>query len=107
MREKRNVALDRVAFDDFYISLRRLVDAADLCGACIDSRMATRIMAQIRDSETKKKLVALSPFLTTQAVNLYRSEESARANEKILGHRKNVPYLRQAKSFCSQMPHKI
>jgi hypothetical protein len=96
VREKRNVALDRVAFEerrqgpaesfgDFYISLRRLTDPADICGTCFDGRMATRIMAGVRDSETKKKLLALSPFPTAQtAVNLCRSEESARANEKIL-----------------------
>jgi hypothetical protein len=110
VRGKRNVALDRVAFeerrqgpaesfDDFYISLRRLADAADLCGACIDSRMATRIMAGIRDSETKKKLLALSPFPTTQAaVNLCRSEESARANEKILSTQTGVSSIQAKQS---------
>jgi hypothetical protein len=82
VREKRNVVLDRVAFeerrqgpaesfDEFYISLRRLTDAADICGTCLDRRMVTRIMAGIRVSETKKKLVALGPFSTAQtAVNL-------------------------------------
>jgi hypothetical protein len=47
VREKRNVALDRVAFeerrqgpvepfDENYISLRRLADAADIYGTCFD-----------------------------------------------------------------------
>jgi hypothetical protein len=102
VRAKRNIALDRVAFeerrqgpiesfDDFFIGLRRLADAADLCGTCADSRMATRIMAGIRDSETKKKLLALTPFPSLQqAVNVCRSEESARANERSLSHQAGV-----------------
>jgi hypothetical protein len=102
VRAKRNIALDRVAFeerrqgpsesfDDFFIGLRRLADAADLCGTCSDSRMATRIMAGIRDSETKKKLLALTPFPSLQqAVNVCRSEESARANERSLSHQAGV-----------------
>ena len=99
---KRNIALDRVAFeerrqgpsesfDDFFIGLRRLADAADLCGTCADSRMATRIIAGIRDSETKNKLLALTPFPSLQrAVNVCRSEESARANERSLSHQAGV-----------------
>lgn len=48
-------------------------------------------MAGIRDSETKKKLLALSPFPTTQAaVNLCKSEESARTNEKVLSSQTGV-----------------
>lgn len=82
VRSKRNVALDRVAFeerrqgpaetfDDFYIGLRRLAESAELCGTCLDSRLATRIIAGVRDSETKKKLLALSLFPSAQeAVNL-------------------------------------
>jgi hypothetical protein len=73
IRAKRNVALDRVAFeerrqgpsesfDDFYIGLRRLAEAADLCGACSETRLVTRIIAGTRDAETKKKLLAISPF---------------------------------------------
>lgn len=84
VRSKRNIALDRVAFDecrqhtsesfdDFYIRLRTLADAADMCAACLDSRMATRIMAGIRDTETRRKLLALSPFPTgQQAINICR-----------------------------------
>lgn len=75
IRAKRNVALDRVAFeerkqgpsesfDDFYIGLRRLADAADLCGTCSETRLVTRIIAGTQDTETKKKLLATSPFPT-------------------------------------------
>lgn len=53
VREKRNVALDRVAFEDcrqgsvesfdeFEIGLRLLADAVDICGTCLDGRMVTR-----------------------------------------------------------------
>jgi hypothetical protein len=113
--------LDRVAFeerrqgpaesfDDFYISLRRLADAADICGTCFDGQMATRIMAGVRDSETKKKPLALSQFPTAQtAVNLCRSEESARENEKFLSQtgvasiqtRQSEKHLPSSSSICN------
>ena len=92
IRAKRNVALDRVAFrechqtttesfDDFYMRLRRLAGPAQLCGTCEDEQMATAIMTGIRDAATKQKLLSLVPFPAAQvAVNLCRSEESARAN---------------------------
>jgi hypothetical protein len=71
VREKRNVALDRVAFeerrqgpaesfDDFYISLRSLADAADTCGTCFDGRMATRIMAGVQKQRKSSSLSARS-----------------------------------------------
>jgi hypothetical protein len=42
-------------------------------------------MAGIRDSETRRKLLALSPFPTLQnTINICRSEETAKANEKSL-----------------------
>jgi hypothetical protein len=45
----------------------------------------TRIIAGARESETKKKLLATSPFPSLQAtVNFSRSEESARAKERTL-----------------------
>jgi hypothetical protein len=70
VRAKRNITLDRVtfekrrqvtseSFDYFFIGHQRLAHAADLLGICSDSRMATRIMAGIRDSVTKKKLLVL------------------------------------------------
>ena len=52
---KRNIALDRVAFeerrqgsletfDDFYIGLRRLAETADLCATCFHNRLVTRMI---------------------------------------------------------------
>jgi hypothetical protein len=98
IRSKRNIALDSVAFedcrqsssetfDDFYIRLRGLAEAVDLCVTCSDTRLTTRIMAGIRDSETRRKLLALSPFTTLQhTINICRSEEAAKANEKSLSN---------------------
>jgi hypothetical protein len=105
IRSKRNIALDRVAFedchqsatesfDDFYIRFRNLTDAADLCAACRDTRLTTRIMAGVRDTETKRKLLALSPFPTAQqTINICRSEESAKANEKSLSNPSAISHV--------------
>ena len=113
IRSKRNIALDRVAFedchqsatesfDDFYIRLRNLADAADLCAACRDTRLTTRIMAGVRDTETKRKLLALSPFPTAQqTINICRSEESAKANEKSLS---NPPAISQVQTRSHRQP---
>ncbi|EFX69941.1 hypothetical protein DAPPUDRAFT_257720 [Daphnia pulex] len=107
VRAKRNIALDRVAFEeyhqsntesfeDFYIRLRRLADAADLCATCVDARVATRIMAGIRDTETKRKLLALTPFPSAQqAINMCRSEEAARMNERSLSNQSSINHVRQ------------
>ncbi|KZR99331.1 Uncharacterized protein APZ42_004837, partial [Daphnia magna] len=106
VRAKRNIALDRVAFEechqtntesfeDFYIRLRRLADAADLCATCVDARVTTRIMAGIRDTETKRKLLALTPFPPAQqAINMCRSEEAARMNERSLSNQSAINHVR-------------
>ena len=113
IRSKRNIALDRVAFedchqsatesfDDFYIRLRNLADAADLCASCRDTRLTTRIMAGVRDTETKRKLLALSPFPTVQqTINICRSEESAKANEKSLS---NPPAISHVQTRSHRQP---
>lgn len=105
IRSKRNIALDRVAFEecrqegsesfeDFHIRLRALATSAELCRHCVDSRMATRIMAGIQDTETKKKLLAHVPFPTAlQAVNNCRSDETARINERQLSGQAGISAL--------------
>jgi hypothetical protein len=110
IRAKRNIALDRVAFeerrqgssetfDDFYIGLRRLADAADLCATCFDSRLVTRIIAGTRDTDTKKKLLAMSPFPSLQAaINVCRSEEAARANERSLSGQSGISAIQNKQS---------
>lgn len=114
---RANVVLDRVAFKerhqspaetfgDFYIGLRRLAESVDLCGTCLDSRLATRIIVGVCDSETKKKLLALSPFPSAQeTVNLCRSEESAWTNEKALSSSSGVSSVhnkQNGKPFTSE-----
>ena len=55
LRQKRNVALDRVAFDErkqekgetfdeYYVAIRKLSEEADLCGTCLDQRLTTKII---------------------------------------------------------------
>ena len=102
IRSKRNVALDRVAFeerkqqadedfDSFLVAVKELATNASLCETCLDQRLATRIMAGVRDSEVKKKLLAISPFPQLQAVvDLCRSEEAARKNEADLSRGRSV-----------------
>ena len=92
LRGRRNIALDRVAFeerrqepgetfDDFYITLKKLAANADLCSTCRDERMATKLMSGVRDGEVRKKLLALSPFPSCQQViDLCRSQEAAAQN---------------------------
>ena len=96
VRAKRNIALDRMAFeecrqgphesfDDFYVRLLRLADSAEICPACRDRNLSTHIMIGIRDTSTKKKLLAKSPFPSEQeARTICRSEEAADANERTL-----------------------
>jgi len=65
-------------FDEFYVSVRKLAEEADMCGTCYDQRMTTKIMSGIRDKSVRKKLLAISPFPDLKTVvNLCRSEESA------------------------------
>ena len=119
IRSKRNVALDRVAFDEcrqlatetfdqFYIRLRRLSISAELCGNCYDQRIATRIIVGIRDDESKKKLLALVPFPTVLvAVNLCRSEESARSGERSLGEASKVSSIQSQSNRRPDRPANV
>ena len=95
VRNKRSIALDLVAFaecrqeatesfDDFHIRLKSLAEAADLT---VDSEkwMTVRILAGSRDAEAKQKLFAMATLPTLQqAVDICRSEESARQNVREL-----------------------
>ena len=88
IRNKRNVALDRVdfemcllepnkSFDDFFIRLKQIADCDELYN-CADQWMTTRVMSGISSNSLRQKLLALKPFPTMQqVVTLCRSEESA------------------------------
>ena len=64
LRQKRNVALDRVAFeerkqyegecfDNFYVSLKKLAEESDLCDNCTEQRLVTRIMSGVHNTEVR------------------------------------------------------
>ena len=105
IRAKRNIALDRVEFeqvaqregeefDDFYVSLQQTAENADLCGGhceecskkCWDMRISTKIMSGINDPETKTKLLAIKEeeFSLEKVIDVCRIEETSRKNEKKL-----------------------
>ena len=93
LRDQRNVALDRVlfeerrqdegeSFDSFFISLKELAAEAELCDHCLEDRITTRIISGIRDSETRRQLLAIRPFPKLQeAADRCRSAEISKANE--------------------------
>ena len=70
LRQKLDVALDRVAFeqriqddselfDDFYVAIKQLVEEADLCGKCKNQGLSTKIMASINDQEVQQKFCSV------------------------------------------------
>ena len=94
LRGKQNIAVDRVAFlkrkqengenfDSFYMELNRLAEDAELCKTCGEEQIATKIMSAIRSEETKKKLLAMTPFPSLQTVvNICRADETATNDNK-------------------------
>ena len=96
-RQKRNVALDQVAFeqrvhesfDEFYVAVKQLAEEADICPTCKDQRITTKIMASIKNSDLRQKLLAITPFPTLQSVvDLCRSQETAMKDAKELSKEK-------------------
>ena len=72
---------------------------------CFDTRLVTRIIAGTIDAETKKKLLAMSPFPALQpTINICRSEESARANERSLSGHSGISSI-QTKRNRTERPH--
>ena len=90
------MAVDRVAFaertqspgesfDDFYIALRDIAANADLCTFCLDQQLVTRIICGLREAETRRELLAMSPFPSVkQALDVCRSREAAVQNDSLL-----------------------
>ena len=89
LRQRRNIAIDRVAFverrqqegesfDSFYVSIKKLAEEADLCNECIEQRLVTRIMSGVRSKELKQKLLAINPFPKLKdVIDICRSYESS------------------------------
>ena len=93
IRSQRNIALDCVAFeeckqavgesfDSFLIAIKTFARDADLCNACIDRRLVTKIMSGIYDKQTQTKLLAITPLPDLETTTaICRSEELARLDE--------------------------
>ena len=105
IRSKRNIALDRVLFEQrrqlegedfetFLVAIRQISENADLCEGhcqdctktCIGLRIATKIVSGIKDAETRTKCLALKAeeFNVDKVVDVCRTEESAHKNEQNL-----------------------
>ena len=88
-QRQRNIALRRVKFeerrqqdgelfDEFFLSLKELADDAELCSACLDDRLVTRITSGVTDQNLRRKLLATDPPPSlSETLRLCRSEESA------------------------------
>ena len=71
--------------DAFLIVIKTLACDTDLCDACLNRRIVTRIMFGVRDMELRMKLLATSPLPDLQKVtDLCRSEESAKLDEALM-----------------------
>jgi hypothetical protein len=75
--ERRQGPAESFDDDDFCIGLRRLAEATDLCGTCVETRLVTHVITGVQDAETKKKLLAMCPFpLLQQTVNICQKRKS-------------------------------
>ena len=107
LRQKRSIALDRVAFeerrqehdesfDEFYVSLRNLAEESDICEKCYEQRITTRIMSGIKDKNVRQKLLAINPFPDLKTVvNLCRSEESATKDSSALDSKISIEKIKK------------
>ena len=96
LRQKRNVTLDRVAFeeikqhhgetfDSFYVAVKKQAEEADLCDHCIETRICTKIMVGIKSHELRQELLTITPFPDLKTVvGICRSHEAAVKNSEAL-----------------------
>ena len=111
LRQKRSIALDRVAFeerrqeedesfDEFYVSLRNLAEESDICENCYEQRITTRIMSGIKDKNVRQKLLAINPFPDLKTVvNLCRSEESAKKDSSALDSKITIEKVKKKTNY--------
>lgn len=103
IQRQQNIALRRVRFeerrqqngelfDDFFVSLKELADDAELCSACVDDRLVTRIISGVADQNLRRKLLAIDPPPSlAEALRVCRSEESAVHTEtELAGTRRTI-----------------
>ena len=103
---QRNIALDCVAFeehkksvgesfDSFLIAIKTLARDADLCNACIDRRLVTKIMSGICDKQTRTKLLVISPLPDLETTTaICRFEESAWLDEARIDNKKFIHLIK-------------
>ena len=101
-RKKSSIAVDRVtfnkrkqetgeSFDNYFAELSRLADNAELCSLCRDDQIVTKIMSDIKDEETKRKLLAINPMPNLQKViDICRADETAKKDAEIISESKYV-----------------
>ena len=118
IRSQRNIALDCVAFeerkqavgesfDSFLIAIKTLARDADLCNACIDRRLVTKIMSGICDKQTRTKLLAISPLPDLETTTaICRSEESARLDDARIDNKKFINLNRYKRGRSRSKPRK-
>jgi hypothetical protein len=115
LRSKRNVALDRVAFserkqhsgetiEEFRVALEELADDAEICGHCREEQITTRIIAGVRSTYCREKLLQMSPFPSLEeAMKLCLSKDTAEENEmELRGTRSNYINRRSKSNYRSQ-----
>ena len=118
IRSQRNIALDCVAFeerkqavgesfDSFLIAIKTLARDADLCNACIDRRLVTKIMSGICDKQTRTKLLAISPLPDLETTTaICRSKESARLDDARIDNKKFINLNRYKRGRSKSKPRK-
>ena len=105
IRSKRNIALDRVLFEQrkqlegedfetFLVAIKQIAENADLCEGhcpgctkiCTGLRIATKIVSGIKDAETRTKCLALKAdeFNVDKVVDVCRTQEAAHKDEQNL-----------------------
>ena len=106
LRQKRNVALDRVAFDErkqhkgetfdeFFVDIKKLSIESDFCEQCYEQRLTTKIMSGIASQEVRQKLLAFNPFPSLQdVVDVCRSEESASKDSQALHKKAHIDHVK-------------
>ena len=114
IRTKRNILLDRVEFErcrqkesenfeSFFIMVQKTAIDANLCKdhcnackkLCLEARIANKIMAGLKDSDVRTKLVKLGEddFSLENIVKICRTKENSKKNERKLAIKSSINQL--------------
>ena len=101
--EQRKQAIGE-SFDACLIAIKTLARDDHLCDSCMDRRLVTKMMSDIRDKETRMKLLSISLLSDLQKVtDVCRSEESAKLDEARMGRSKSEKNVYRARSKSKDM----